>query len=176
MDLTFDQFTILPLDTNDPKSFYQLVNNNLDRLVDYFPITAGNANSLEQMENYCSKIKEEIKRKIYLPYIIQDGEEWIGLLDLKRINWDFPKAEIGYFIDQKYAGKGIMTKALDCWIVHVVQKFSFKKLIARIDTVNKSSSKVVLSNGFQLEGTIRLDHLTLDGKLIDVLYYGRLFV
>lgn len=173
--IVFDQFQIKPLNTENPGKLFHLLNNNRERLENDFPVTIGNAKTFEKLEDYCIQIQEKVKNKTYLPYIIYSNHEWIGFLDVKRIDWSFPKGEIGYFMDEKFEGQGLMTKAIKVWTEYLVDKYQFIKLVARIDIANVGSSKVVLKNGFQLEGTLRKDHRTLEGKLIDVSYYGKLY-
>jgi len=97
------------------------------------------------------------------------------LVDVKNINWEVPKAELGYFIDKHYEGQGITTIASRLVVDHIVSEYKFIKLLCRASTRNKGSIAVILKNGFELEGTIKKDYRTTKGEIVDLNYYGRLF-
>ena len=114
MIYTSDVFEISLLDTNRGQDFFQLIDTNRGRLEDFFAGTVSKTKTLEATEAYCKIIKTRISEKSYLPYIITDvhTNKYIGLVDIKNIDWSIPKAEIGYFIDHHYEGRGIITSAV----------------------------------------------------------------
>ena len=91
---------------------------------------------------------------------------------MKNLDWNVPKAELGYYIDRKYEGKGITTKALTRIISFCFNDLQLSKLYIRTHEENISSRKVAERNGFTLEGTIRKDYKTTDGRLVDLMYFG----
>ena len=103
------------------------------------------------------------------------SQKLIGFIDIKNIDWEVPKAELGAFIDKNYEGKGIITHHLTHLIDTIVQRHGFKKLLCRIAKENKRSIQVAIACGFLYEGTIKRDYRTTDGRLIDLNYYGKLF-
>ena len=52
------------------------------------------------------------------------------------------------------------------------EELKLERVYARIALANLASQKVVLKNGFQLEGRMRNDFRTADGNLIDVEIYA----
>ena len=63
--------------------------------------------------------------------------------------------EIGYFVDEKYWGKGIATTA-----VRMLEKIGFQKLkLTRIEIImdprNKASQKVAIKNNYKKEGLLK---------------------
>ena len=177
MKIEFDEYKVSLLDSNDAESFYQLIESNRDRLEDYFAGTVSKARTLKDTIEYCEVIKQKIKDKSYFPFIVslQKDDEFVGMIDIKNIDWKVPKAEIGYLIDQKYEGKGITSKALSLVIDFISQEYGFKKLLCRVNSANLGSIGVALKNKFELEGTIRRDYKTTKNVVVDLNYYGRLF-
>ncbi|WP_417871792.1 GNAT family N-acetyltransferase [Winogradskyella sp.] len=175
--MKFKNFTIRLLQPNEGKAFFNLIENNRSRLEDFFAGTVSKTKTLEDTLLYCKEIQKKIKDFSYLPYMITDINtgEFIGLVDVKNINKDLPKAELGSFIDHRYEGKGIVTEATELVVDHIVKEYRFIKLLCRANARNKGSIAVILKNGFELEGTIRRDYKTTKGEVVDLNYYGRVF-
>jgi len=176
MNVHFKNFKIVEFDTSQGRSLFNLINSNRARLSEYFAGTVANTKTLEDTLNYCKLIDQRVKNKSYFPFIIVNRENnaFIGLVDVKNIDWLVPKAELGYFIDVNYEGKGIITKALNNVITHLTKEYQFKKLLCRVNSQNLGSVNVALKNGFELEGTIRNDYRTTDNTLVDLNYYGKI--
>lgn len=98
---------------------------------------------------------------------------YIGHIFLKDIDWIIPKGQIGYFIDKDWQGSGLITKALQAFSQHCFDIWNLKKLYLRTALGNIGSQRVALKAGFELEGILRSDFKTAEGKLIDVHYYGK---
>jgi [ribosomal protein S5]-alanine N-acetyltransferase len=131
------------------------------------------------------------------PKSIEDEKKWLGK-NIKRgkdvLNWHYgilyggklvggigininPRrkfiAEIGYFLDEAFWGKGIMTKA-----VKLVEKEGFKKFgLSRIEILmkpeNKASEKVAIKNGYKKEGLLKKAVMGRDGKKKDAWLYAK---
>ena len=175
MNVNFKNFNIVEFDTQQGKAFFNLIDTNRARLSEYFAGTVANTKTLEDTLNYCKLIDQRVKNKSYFPFIIinKENNSFIGLIDIKNMDWGVPKAEIGYFIDFEYEGKGIISQALNYVIVYLTKEYQFKKLLCRVNSKNLGSINVALKNGFELEGTIRNDYRTTNNKVVDLNYYGK---
>lgn len=175
--MNFDNYNIQLLQSNQGEAFFNLIERNRVRLEDFFAGTVARTMTLESTLNYCKLIQERIRSKDYLPYMITDinTNEFVGLVDVKNIEMNVPKAELGSFIDRAYKGKGIVSRATHLVVDHIVKEYKFIKLLCRAHPRNKGSIAVILKNGFELEGTIRRDYKTIKGEIVDLNYYGRLF-
>lgn len=60
--------------------------------------------------------------------------------------------EIGYFLGEKFWGKGIATKAVALMIDYIILHFNVVRIYAEVFEHNKSSMKVLEKNNFHLEG------------------------
>ncbi len=172
-----EDFTITLFDTAQSDAFFNLISKNRKRLEVFFAGTVSRTKTINETKVYCEDIKKRIEEKSYFSYIIRDKEtdEFIGLIDVKNIDWNVPKAEMGYFIDSTYEGKGVISKALKFIIDYLAKNYEFKKLLCRVNSENVGSIKVAMKNGFELEGTIRSDYRTSNGEIVDLNYYGRVF-
>ncbi len=176
MKIEFDNFNIVDFDTDMSEAFFNLIDANRERLEDFFVGTVSRARTLEDTIDYCAVIKQKVKDKSCFPYIVTTkSDEFIGLIDVKNISWNVPKAEWGYFIDSKYEGQGIISKAMGSVVDFLIVIYNFKKLLCRVSSKNQGSIKVALKNYFQLEGNIRNNYRTTKGEIVDLNYYGKIF-
>ena len=177
MNIQFDNFILSAFESSQAPLLFNLIDSNRSRLEAFFSGTVSQTKNLEDTINYSKLIDKRQAEKSYFPFIISDkvSGAFIGLVDVKNIDWSVPKAEIGYFIDKNYEGQGIISKALAAVVDYIVEKYSFKKLLCRANSQNLGSIHVALKNGFEFEGTIRNDYKTTDNTLVDLNYYGRIF-
>ena len=174
--MKFDTYAIRLLKTSDVANYFQLVENNRPRLKDSFVGTVSKTNTYEETQNFVEDMVQRAKEKVFFAYVIIDNtnQNIIGFLDLKNIDWNIPKTEIGCYIDENYAGKGITTKAFKIFCEYCFSEHKFKKLFLRTQPNNMAARTVAEKCGFELEGTIRKDYKTTSGELVDLVYYGKL--
>ncbi|AXT59667.1 N-acetyltransferase [Aquimarina sp. AD10] len=170
-------FKVELLTKSNSDLFFHLIDTNRNRLEDFFAGTVARTLTLEDTKEYCAEIETKIKEKTYFPYMIIDQKTkmFIGLIDVKNIDWSIPKAELGAFIDSNFEGKGIVFNSVSGLIDEIVKEHGFKKLLCRISNRNSRSINVALKSGFELEGTIRYDYKTTKGEIVDLNYYGKIF-
>lgn len=174
--IQFDHYTIRLLQLEDLHPYYELVKKNRSRLEDFFTGTVSRTQTLEDTKAFLNDIMQRIENRSYYPYIIVDNTngQIIGFLDLKNIDWNIPKTEMGSYIDSDYAGKGITTKAFSLFCDYCFSEYNFKKLFLRTHHSNKAAIAVAEKCGFEREGVIRCDYKTTSGELVDLIYFGLL--
>ncbi len=82
------------------------------------------------------------------------------------------KAEIGYWLAERYWGKGIMTRALQEITELGFSYFYFQRLYARVFSHNIASGRVLEKAGYSREGLLKAD-VQKDGRLIDCYVFGK---
>lgn len=91
-----------------------------------------------------------------------------------RINHTRPHiGELGYFLDEKYWGRGLTTAA-----VKLMEQEGFNKLgLSRIEILmrpeNKASEKVAIKNDYKKEGRLKKVIKDKSGNLHDALIYAK---
>lgn len=133
--------------------------------------------TLEQTTaNLRQAVADFITRKdLRLHLFLKETGEFVGSSGLHRIDWNVRKFEIGYWIDSKFEGKGLMTEA-----VERITEFAFEELHAnrveiRCDSENVRSRSVAARLAYTLEGTLRHDSLSADNKkLRDTCIYAKI--
>ena len=170
-------YTLKLLTSVESEAFFSLIQNNLSRLEDFFAGTVSKTKTIQDTYQYCELIEQKIANKEYFPHLIIENETKtiVGLIDVKNIDWNIPKGELGAFIDYKFEGKGLITQLTKALVNQIVIEHGFKKLFCRVAPQNFRSIKAVERIGFELEGTIKRDYKTTKGELVDLNYYGLLF-
>ena len=174
--MTFDHFHIRLLNSDDAENYFSLIDRNRKRFEDFFAGTVAKNKSLDGSRTFISELTEKVEKKIYFPFVIVDTatNNLVGYVDIKSIDWNVPKAELGFFIDEQYGGKGIISKAVSRIIEHCFDTLHMKKLFLRTHEKNTGSRRVAEKNGFTMEGVIRSDYKTTSGVIVDLMYYGLL--
>ena len=174
--MQFDHYTIRLLTLDDTHAFYLMVDKNRARLEDFFTGTVSRTATMEATKEFVADITRRAEERTYFPYVIIDNtnHKIIGYLDLKNIDWTIPKAEMGGYMDEGYAGKGITAKAFEVFCAHCFEIHGFQKLCLRTHHSNTAARRIAEKSGFEVEGTIRRDYKTTSGELVDLIYYGKL--
>lgn len=174
--ITFDNFTIRPICSDDVQGYFSFVDRNRERISKYFPKTISACKNIVSTMSHVSERIKLAKRKEFITLVISDNHsgEIIGTVFIKNLDWNIPKGEFGFFIDKNYERKGIITKSISFIIDYCFHTMGLNKIFMRIAEDNISSRRVAEKNGFIVEGILRSDFKTLGGNLIDVMYYGLL--
>jgi ribosomal-protein-alanine N-acetyltransferase len=114
----------------------------------------------------------QARRGITIGWLICYGPHLAGELNLRQISWGSVRsAELGYWVDQKFAGRGIMPTALAMGVDHCFQVLGLHRLEAGIRPENVPSRRVVEKLGFHDEGT-RRRQVHIDGEWRDHICYA----
>jgi RimJ/RimL family protein N-acetyltransferase len=172
--MEFEHFTVRGIEPSDLPRYFRLIDRNRPRLEDFFAGTVARTKTLPDTEIFLAEIVRKAAEKSYLPFVITDNnsQEIAGFIDVKNIDWNLPKAELGCFIDEGYTGQGIARKALRLVIARLFTESGFQKLFLRTHETNTAARKLAEDCGFLVEGVIRKDYKTTKGDLVDLVYYG----
>lgn len=152
---------------SDAKRFYEILNNP------NFVYLNVNIKSITDEKKYLQGNARRRKANTDWGHTILYGNEIVGAVGIK-INFHRKYVgEIGYFIDEKYWGKGIASQA-----VNLLEEVCFKKLkLVRIEIVmqpaNMASEKVAIKNGYLKEGRMRKAVRGKDGEMKDCYLYAK---
>lgn len=143
------------------------------------------------------KVQDNLRDGLPWPYTEQDGIDYISAMLSTDKNKTFAfaitvdnivigsisifrqgnihrqTAELGYFISEKYWGKGIMTEAVRQICKYVFSKSDIIRIYAEPFAHNMASCRVLEKAGFQYEGTLR-NNAVKNGKVLDMKMYSLL--
>ena len=86
--------------------------------------------------------------------IVFNGEVVGSIGVFRQGNIHFRTAEMGYYIGEKFWGKGIMTEAVNLVCKHVFDNTDIVRIYAEPFAENIGSCRVLEKNGFVLEGIL----------------------
>ncbi|MCK9150805.1 GNAT family N-acetyltransferase [Methanobacterium alcaliphilum] len=126
------------------------------------------------------------------PYTIQDGIQWIQIAQKEKPKLNFAitidneaiggigfilgqdiekiSAEIGYWLGEKYWGKGITSSAVKSMVEYGFNELKLKRIFAKPFENNIASRKVLEKNRFQLEGILKNSVIKKDKLCNQALY------
>ena len=82
-------------------------------------------------------------------------------------------AELGYYLNQKYWNKGIITKSIEIIIKYGFESLHLTRIFAGVFENNKASMKVLEKNGFILE-CIKRKAIFKNNQILDEYNYAKI--
>jgi ribosomal-protein-serine acetyltransferase len=161
---------------DDRDSLHILVRNNIQRLLDFFPITIEKTETPEKTLSAIQLYKNLASQNELHVMAIRhnDTKRFIGVVFLKNIDKKVSKCEIAYFIDKGEEGKNYTSMAVLQAIKIAFNQLHLNKIYCRVAPDNAASNRVAIKSGFKLEGVLKQEYCIYDGSLVDINYYGLL--
>lgn len=155
MRLQEDNVILREWEETDAERLAEIANNKkiYDNLRDYFP----HPYSIDDARKYIALQRKSDNKLSRTFAIVVDGKVVgnIGAIfkeDIYRKN-----AEIGYFLDEEYWGKGIVTKAIKMLTAYVFENFDIIRVYAEPFSRNAGSRRCLEKAGFRLEAELKCD-------------------
>ena len=165
-----------PYSLEDAPALFQLISEEKEALLDYFPLTVESNTSLMASRSFIRTRAAEIRdgRSYFCGIFENESGALIGQVTVKDINWRVPKCEVGYFIKNSFRGKGYAPEAVKAMCEFCFEKAGMVKVMLRIEDINVSSKKVAEKCGFTYSGLLRNDFRSVDGRLMDCEVWERI--
>jgi ribosomal-protein-alanine N-acetyltransferase len=117
-------------------------------------------------------MRREARQGLTVPWVVTYGGRFAGQLTLGSIVWGSARsAQVGYWIDEAYAGRGVIPTTLAMAMDHCFFVIGLHRVEATIRPENHASRRVVEKLGFREEG-LRRRSLHIDGAWRDHLCYA----
>ncbi|MBO0772341.1 MAG: GNAT family N-acetyltransferase [Actinobacteria bacterium] len=117
-------------------------------------------------------MRREARQGLALPWAVLFDGRFVGQLTVGGIVWGSARSgQVGYWIDESAAGRGVIPTALAMAIDHCFFVVGLHRLEASIRPENQASRRVVEKLGFREEG-LRRRYLHIDGAWRDHLCYA----
>ena len=117
-------------------------------------------------------MRREARQGQAIPWVVTFGGEFVGQLTIGSITWGSARSgQVGYWIDEAYAGRGIIPTTLAMAVDHCFSVVGLHRLEASIRPENHASRRVVEKLGFREEG-VRVRQLHINGAWRDHVCYA----
>lgn len=117
-------------------------------------------------------MRREARQGLALPWVVTFGGRFVGQLTIGSIMWGSARSgQVGYWIDEAAAGRGVMPTAVAMAVDHCFFVVGLHRVEASIRPENAASRRVVEKLGFRDEG-VRRRYLHIDGAWRDHLCYA----
>ncbi|MFU0835907.1 MAG: Protein N-acetyltransferase, RimJ/RimL family [Lactiplantibacillus plantarum] len=162
--------SLKPTEVADAEPLFDLVDHNRDHLKSWMPWVDATATVQDERHFIESMLTKQAHGQVFITTIIVDGEV-AGMLDLHNISVINHNAEIGYWLGQKYTGRGVMTKALERLEEIAFTELDLHKVILGADVANKASRAVAERRQYHLDATLP-ENILLNGQYRDEAIYS----
>jgi [ribosomal protein S5]-alanine N-acetyltransferase len=121
---------------------------------------------------WAARRRREATQGTALSWVIRYDGQFAGQLTVWHVVWGSSRsAEVGYWIDERLAGRGVMPTALAMGIDHCFRVLGLHRIEAGIRPENTPSRRAVEKIGFRNEG-IRVRQVHIDGAWRDHICYA----
>lgn len=99
-------------------------------------------------------MRRQARRGTMLPFVVTYDGALVGQVTVGGITWgSLCSAHIGYWVDQRVAGRGVMPTAVALVVDHCFRTVGLHRIEVNIRPENTASLRVVEKLGFREEGT-----------------------
>lgn len=164
-----NEIALKTLELDDIAERYKVIDDNREFLrkwlgwVDFYK----NSDDLVQYTKHCM---EREKNKDAYAFGIYYLNQFVGCIEIQEINYRNKKCEIGYWLSEKFNGKGIMIRSCKTIINYIFDTLKLNRISILAATENYSSQAIPKKLKFKKEG-ILLENEYLYGKFVDNYIY-----
>ncbi len=159
--------TIRPQMVKDAAAFYRIINEG------HFPYFPVNIPSIEAEKRFLRRNRQEWKEEATFNFAILLGGRVIGAIGIMPEHSRPYAAELGYFIDSEFHGKGFAVQAaIQAEQFARVFRPEIVRLQAYIVVDNAPSIRVIEKAGYQKEGCLQ-SYLKCGKTFYDAYLYGK---
>lgn len=151
---------------------FQSICNSRQYLSEWLPF-AKVTKSQNDTENFINSVIYSQDNKKDKVFEIWYNEKFAGLFGLKDINENYRKMELGYWLDEKMQGKGIIIRSSSALIQFIFDSMEMNRIMIKVAVNNSKSSAIPKKLGFHFEG-IEREGEALHGKFVDLEIYSLL--
>ena len=165
-------YEIKCLNTSQVNQFYNFIERNRTSFADTMPV-ANRVISIDTALVELNVIERKNNEGKGYYYALYNDETMIGYFLIREIDKEAEWAEIGYAIDKKWTGKGLVTKACKLLLEEIFEILKLNKAVICCNDDNENSKAMAERLGFKQEGILR-DYCVVNYKRRNMVVYGLL--
>lgn len=160
------------LETRHSEELFQLTDSCRDYLKEWLPWVVDSF-SYEDTKSFIEITMQQFAANIGFQAGIWYRGEIAGVIGYHRIDKSHKSTTIGYWLGEKFVGKGIMTKACRVFVDYALTDLKLNRVEIRCAEKNHKSRAIPERLGFTKEGIIREAEWLYD-HYVDHVVYGML--
>ncbi|NGP44302.1 GNAT family N-acetyltransferase [Bacillaceae bacterium SIJ1] len=139
---------------SDVQPMYRLISAHRTQLRQWLG-WVDHATSPDYMISFVQRSLEQYQKNDGFQAVIEYNGEVAGNVGFQSIDWFSKNTSLGYWLADRYTGKGVMTKAVSAMIDYAFYAYGLHRVEIRCATENEKSKRIPERLGFTLEGTVR---------------------
>ena len=159
------------LEEDDADEFHALIDANREYLARWMPWAAGETRD-GTLEFIRLTRKQVADNDGFQTAIVRDGSI-VGIVGFHGVDWPARSTSIGYWLDERQQGQGIMTRAVRALVDHALLGWRLNRVEIRAAPENHRSRAIPERLGFREEGVLREAERVGD-RYLDSVVYGML--
>jgi ribosomal-protein-serine acetyltransferase len=171
-----DDAVLIPRTPAIAEAHYALVEANYKRLGQWFPDAYQEPPTLDGVRTNLTRAGQAWLDGSLLPLSIavkaEGGWRLVGWAQLE-IDGPARSAEVGYWLDAGFVGRGLVTRAVTAMLDHAFGTLGLHRVGLRAVADNERSRSVAQRLGFTQEGMLR-EYVAFPGEQRDLVIYGLL--
>ncbi len=175
MEITFDNYSIAPIHVKDAWRICDFVVANEAYLKDDFPETLKENATPTLAELFVAKKEKQFLKKEGFLFTVKENTNRtvVGLIYVKELHKRKGRGELAYCMGYQYAGKGIMTKALQNIMDWSFTTAGLDRLQIVVHESNAASIRIAHKLNFEFITILQKEHRRYNGEVVDMLLYER---
>lgn len=149
-----DEVVLRTFASADASSIFDTVRENFEHLHTFLH-WAVEGYSREDVETFLDQSSKAIAERTGLALGIFDRENLIGSIGFVQFNWPSRRTEIGYWIDKRAEGRGIITRAVRLLTSYAFEELEMNRVEIHCAAENLRSRAVPERLGFSTDGIMR---------------------
>ncbi|MDO8459585.1 MAG: GNAT family protein [Nanoarchaeota archaeon] len=176
MKIETKRLVIRDLEMKDVNYLVDGCNNlNVSRYLALVPYPYSEKSAKDFIKTCVKESKEKPRTKYNFGIELKEENRIVGSVGLSKVDYFQGTATVGYWINEDYWRRGIMSEALEAVINFAFRKLKLRRINVKAFSENKASNSLIKKAGFVYEGTCRksVKDKAL-GKIHDNHIYGML--
>ena len=157
------------LEEADAQELYDLIDANRDHLARWMPWAA--SQTPEGTLEFIGATRRQLADNDgFQTVIVRDGRI-IGVCGFHAVNWQHRSTSIGYWLDEREQGQGIMTRSVRALVDHALGEWNLHRVEIRAAPENRRSRAIPERLGFTQEGVLK-EAERVGERYLDSVVYG----
>jgi ribosomal-protein-serine acetyltransferase len=164
--------SVRTLGEEDATELHALIDENRARLEAWLPWATGQV--LDDTVEFVRKTREQLAGNDgFQTAVVCDGAI-VGVVGYSGVDWQNRSTSLGYWLDEKHQGRGMMTLAVRALVDHALSVWHLNRVEIRAAEENRLSRAIPERLGFHQDGILRKAELAAGGEYIDIVVYSML--